>query len=141
MRLCFAPAIRCGCFLKNYVGVRPSNAKRSNTSAPRNVPRLPVRKPRVHAKGGAWKIDQRVGCSEMKTSRNLTMFKGKRRFDQASHASGRVEVSDVALQRSDTAKTLCRGGFTKGLRKRLNFNGVADACAGAVGLYVGTRVS
>ena len=48
-------------------------------------------------------IDRRIRCVKMQVRRNFLMLEREHRFDQAGHAGGSIEMSDVCFDGAERA--------------------------------------
>src|SRR5208283_2620764 len=69
------------------------------------------------------------------------MLERQHGLDESSNAGGRVEMSDVGLQRTDCAKSVALAGRTKRARESGYLDRIADRSAGAMRLDVRDRIS
>ena len=76
----------------------------------------------------------------MQARRNLLVLERQDRLDQAGHAGGGVEVPDVALERSDRAKSPPLGALAKRSAESRNLDRVAHTSSGAVRFHVRNRI-
>src|SRR5262245_38804337 len=67
---------------------------------------------------------------------DLPMLESKRYFDQARHAGGRFQVSDVGLRRTDGQRPLLRTPFAKRRSQGSYFDGISERGACSVSLDV-----
>src|SRR4051794_39397305 len=82
--------------------VRTANPKRTDSGSSRFAGlSLPATQARVYKEWTVRKINLWVRVLIMQARRQRFVFQCQHRFDQTSHTRGRIEVSDVALQRTN----------------------------------------
>src|SRR5271170_5363754 len=69
------------------------------------------------------------------------MLERQHGLNESSHSGGRVEMSDVGLERTDCAKSVALAGRTKCPRKSGYLDRIADCGAGTMSLDVRDRIS
>ena len=125
--------------LEHHVGVGAAHAERADSGPPHGAGR-PGLALGVHVERTATELDARVEALEVEAGHQLSVRQHQHRLDEAGDAAGRVEVADVALDRSDRAGPGLAGPERPGERRHLDR--IAQRGAGAVGLDVadGLRV-
>ena len=104
-----------GRFFDDDVRVRAADAETADAGPARRAVRRPLGERRVHVKRTVGKVNTRVGFIEMQTRRDLLMLEGKDGLDQTGNPGGRIQMSDVGLDRTESAKTFPAGAGLESL--------------------------
>ena len=124
------------CFFDNRVRVGAADAKRVHAGAAGRWAFRPRREPIVDDKRTIGEVDRWIGLLETQGWRHLAVLHGQNGFDQADHASSRIEMSDVGFHRTDATEAALVGGLAKRLSERLDLDGIAKIGACAVALDI-----
>ena len=73
-----------------------------------------------------------IGCLEMDRAGNRTVLEAQQRLDHAGHAGGRLQVSQVALDRTHEQRRPRRAPLAQRLPERTGLDRIADGGTGAV---------
>ena len=127
-------------FFDDDVSVRAADAECADAGSARGLGARPRAQRVVDEEGTLAEVDQRIRGLKAERGRDLTVAKGLDHLDETSDARRRVEVTDVALDRSHGAEltALCR--LAESLGEGRDLDRIADAGAGTVGLDVVDRI-
>ena len=90
-------------FFDYNVRVCAAYAQRSDTGAPGRSGGRPIREFAVNEERTSLQLDVRVQVLKVQAWRDLAVLDGEDGLDQAGDAGGRVKMTNVSLQRSDSA--------------------------------------
>ena len=119
-------------FFKHHVRVGAPDAERTHPGAARRLTWRPFRELRIDVERAARERDFWIRRLEVEAGRQHFMVQGQHRLDQAGHARGRIQMADVALDRTDAAELSLAPGSAgllagaEGLDQPLDFHRVAQ---------------
>src|SRR5436190_19252218 len=93
----------------------------------------------ANVKWAILEIDFRVGGNEMEARRNAFVAQRQRRFDQAGDTCRRIQVADVPLNGTDSAKITRIRPQAECARQALYFDGITQRSARAMRFDVADR--
>ncbi len=121
-------------FLDNGMGVRSAHPEGIDPGPARNIPARPGPALVHHIERAVRDIETAVRCFIVEGGRNDVMTQGLHDLDQAGRTGGRIEMTDIAFDRPDSAKACAARAID--LRQARKFNRIADRRAGAMGLNI-----
>src|SRR5262249_62149526 len=89
-----------------------------------------------HGEAACGHVEARIRSAVIEACRNLFVPQGQGDLDEGCHSGCGVQMTDIRLDRTDTARR-CPRAAPIGLSERRKLNGIADRRAGAVRLDVG----
>src|SRR5258708_30982850 len=121
-----------GSLLKHDVRVRSADTESADAGAAWLAVGFPFGSFAVDPERTVREIEIWIWQVEMKCRRKHAMSQNVRGVDQAGHARGDVEMSDIGLRRADCAKLLSVRSCTKSLGQACEFNWIAQRRPGSV---------
>src|SRR5258708_5782886 len=128
-------------FLQHRVEIAASKTKGTHAGParlvasrhPRSEPRAEIERAVVHAKLRTWRVNLDRG-------RQSAMIERQGSLDQARGPGCGLRMADLRFHRADRTPGAITSGLAKDHAKRLEFDGVADFCSGAVALNQSDRI-
>src|SRR5262245_27441832 len=112
--------------------VRSAETEGADTRAARRSAGLSVRQLGGDDEGAVGEIDLGIRFLVVDAGRDLTVLERQDGLEQAGHTGGRVEVSEVALDRADAAEALLLRACAKRVGERADLDRVAKRYGGRV---------
>ena len=123
--------------LEDRVDIGAADPERAHPGQPGSsrLPR-PGAKRGVDDKRAAGEVDRRVGSFQVQAGRDLAVPQHQRHLDQPGDAGGRVQMSDVALDRADQAVAHPVGAAAVRAGQRLDLDRVTQRRTGTVRFHI-----
>src|SRR5579883_304803 len=83
--------------IDDHMCIGPSESEGAYASSPRFAVTLPLAKLRIDIKRTIFQINLRIGGTKIQARRNKFMLERQRRFNQAGHTRGTVQMSNVGF--------------------------------------------
>src|SRR5262249_54059480 len=116
----------------NQMGIGSAESKRADSRQPWLAAGIPFHVRSRYVKRRAVERNIRIEPSEVEMSRNRSVLERKDDFDDSGNSCCAFQVSDIGLDRSDGALRSRGPGRAVGRAKSLDFDGIAEGCAGTV---------
>src|SRR5262249_33479674 len=118
------------------MGIRSADAERIHRGTPHVTAAWPGPAAIDYGEAARGHVEARIPSTVVEACWNLFVPQGQGDLDEGCHSGCRVQMTDIRLDRTDTARR-CPRAAPIGLSERGKLDGIAHRGAGAVRLDVG----